>query len=211
MKTQIATIALALTAALTGSTASALSIERNPYYADIPLTSHYADASCHLWGKVSSKDTYDQLTFNFINHTNSYRVISWLDFQGSVQEYATLAPGHSVEISTYDGHPWMIQDGRGDCLEVIRNGAKMAYVAPPKPKTYPGTYDGYADTYKVSGTKSYGGYLNIRKGPGMSYGKVAHLPEGYSVEVINKSNGWGQIKLQNGQTGWVSMKFLAAG
>ncbi len=206
MKTQIASIALAVTAALTGSNASALSIEQNPYYSDIPLTSYYADSTCQLWGKASSRESYDQLTFNFVNHTNSYRVISWLDFHGGVQEYATLAPGRSIEILTYEGHPWMIQDARGDCLEVIENGGKLAYVAPHKPKVEP-----YAETYKVSGTYAFGGYLNIRKGPGMSYGKVAHIPEGYSLKVMKQSGGWGQVKLQNGQTGWVSMKFLAAG
>ncbi len=105
----------------------------------------------------------------------------------------------------------MVQDGRGDCLEVIENGAHLAYAAPPKPKVYPGTVDTHVETYKVSGTRAYGGYLNIRKGPGMTYGKVAHLPEGYSVKVVKKSNGWAQIKLQNGHKGWVSMKFLAAG
>ena len=77
---------------------------------------------------------------------------SWPDFHGDVQEYATLAPGQSVEIQTYEGHPWMIQDGRGDCLEVIENGAKLTHAAAPRPQVYPGTPDGYAETYKVSGT-----------------------------------------------------------
>lgn len=77
---------------------------------------------------------------------------SWPDFHGDVQEYATLAPGQSVEIQTYEGHPWMIQDGRGDCLEVIENGAKLTHAAAPRPQVYPGTPDAYAETYKVSGT-----------------------------------------------------------
>jgi hypothetical protein len=210
MKTQIASIALALTTALTASNAAALSIEMNPYYSDIALTSPYADSTCDLWGKASSRHSQDQLTFNFINQTNTYRVISWLDFHGDVQEYATLAPGQSTEIVTYEGHPWLVQDGRGDCLEVIANGAKLAYAAPPKPQVYPSTPDPYAETYKVSGTKHYGGYLNMRTGPGMGYGKIAILPEGYSVDVVKTAHGWGQIQLNNGHTGWVSMKFLAA-
>ena len=207
MKTKIVPAALALATALNAANAAALSIERNPYYVDMPLTAHYADSTCQLWGKVSSKQSYDQVTFNFVNHTNGYRVISWLDFDGYVQEYATLAPGRSIEISTYDGHPWLIQDGRGDCLEVIPNGGHMAYAEPPKPRDH----DGYAKSYKVSGTGKYGGYLNLRTGPGVHYGKITHLPEGYRVEVLKTSGGWGKVKLPNGQKGWVSMKFLAAG
>ncbi|SNS61098.1 SH3 domain-containing protein [Antarctobacter heliothermus] len=210
MKTQIASIALALTAALTASNASALSISLDPYYSEFALTSHHADSSCHLWGKASSRHSQDQLTFNFVNHTSTYRVISWLDFHGDVKEYATLAPGQSVEIQTYEGHPWLIQDGRGDCLEVIENGAKLSYATTPKTQTYPGTPDDYAETYKVSGTWAYGGHLNMRTGPGKSYGRIAVLPEGYPVEVVKKSHGWGKIQLKNGHSGWVSMKFLAA-
>lgn len=209
MKTQIASIALALTTALIATNAAALSQELNPYYSDIALTNPYADSTCHLWGKASSRHSQDQLTFNFINQTNTYRIISWLDYQGDVQEYATLAPGQSTEIVTYEGHPWMVQDGRGDCMEVIRNGATLAHVAPPKPQVYPGTPDPYAETYKVSGTQ-YGGYLNMRIGPGMGYGKIAVLPEGYLVDIVKTSHGWGQVRLKHGQTGWVSMKFLAA-
>lgn len=210
MKTQIASIALALTTALTASNASALSISLDPYYSDFALTSYHADSSCDLWGKASSRESYDQITFNFSNQTSNYRVISWLDFNGDVKEYATLAPGQSFEVQTYEGHPWMVQDGRGDCLEVIENGAKLSYAAAPKPQVYPGTVDDYAHMYQVSGTWAYGGYLNMRTGPGMNYGKIAVLPEGYAVEVVKTSNGWGKIILPNGHSGWVSMKFMAA-
>ena len=209
MKTQIASIAFALATAFTASNASALSIEVNPYYSDIELTSNYQDSSCDLWGQVSSKRSYETLTFNFINHTGTYKIVSWLDHKGNAKEYATLRPGQSVEVETYEGHPWMIQDGRGDCLEVIKNNGKMAYKA-PKPQVYPGTMDDYVDTYKVSGTKRYGGYLNMRKGPSMQYGKIAKLPEGYSVEILKTSNGWAKIQLSSGHTGWVNVKFLKA-
>jgi hypothetical protein len=209
MKTQLASIALALTTVLTASNAAALSIELNPHYSDIALTSPYSNSTCHLWGKASSRHSQDQLTFNFVNYTDTYRVISWLDFHGDVQEYATLAPGQSVEILTYEGHPWMVLDGRGDCLEVLENGANLPYAAPPRPQVYPGTPDVYETPYRVSGTQHYGGYLNMRTGPGMSYGKIAVLPEGYTVKVVKTSHGWGQIQLENGHTGWVSMKFLA--
>ena len=131
MKTQIIS-AVVLTAAtlLNAASADALSISQNPYYYDVPLTAEYADSSCELWGKARSRQSHDQITFNFINHTSTYRIVSWLDFHGNVQEYAELAPGRSIELTTYEGHPWMIQDGRGDCMEVLQNGGHVVDLKP---------------------------------------------------------------------------------
>lgn len=112
MKTQIASIAFALVTALTASNASALSYSVAP--TDVELTSNYQDASCDLWGKVSSKRSNSYKPFVFYNDTSTYRIISWLDYNGDVKERATLRPGQYVEIDSYKGHPWMVQDGRGN-------------------------------------------------------------------------------------------------
>lgn len=206
MKTQLTALALAAATLLNAAGASALSISQNPYYYDIPLTAEYVDASCDLWGQVRSRRSHDQITYNFINHTSTWRVISWLDFHGQVQEYAELAPGRSIELVTYEGHPWMIQDGRGDCLEVLQNGG---YVADLKPIFYP--EDAYADTYKVHGTMKYGGYLNLRTGPSAKHGKIGKMPEGYQIEVLKRAkNGWAKIALPTGHVGWVNAKYLKA-
>ena len=205
MKTQIASLALAAATLLNVSSASALSISQNPYYYDIPLTAEYVDASCDLWGQVSSRRSHDQITFNFTNHTNTWRIVSWLDFNGHVKEYAELAPGRSIEISTYEGHPWMIQDGRGDCKEILQNGG---YVAELKPVFYPKD-DPHVKVVKVHSTNGYGGYLNLRTGPSVKHGKIGKLPEGYQIEVLKRAkNGWAKIELPTGHVGWVNAKYL---
>ena len=46
--------------------------------------------------------------------------------------------------------------------------------------------------------------LNIRKGPGTSYGIQKQVPKGYSCTVVAEQNGWGQ--LDGG--GWVCLQYV---
>ena len=51
--------------------------------------------------------------------------------------------------------------------------------------------------------------LNFRSGPSTSYSVIGKLSSGDKVEVISTSNGWSKIKY-NGQTGYVSSKYLSS-
>lgn len=103
-----------------------------------------------------------------------------------------------------------------NCLEVIKNGGKVARTAAPKPQVYPSKPSDFDTppsvvTYKVSGTQRYGGYLNLRKGPSNQYGKIGGIPEGLKgILILKKSNGWAKVQLSSGHKGWVSAKFLKA-
>ena len=51
--------------------------------------------------------------------------------------------------------------------------------------------------------------LNVRKGPGTSYSKIAALSKGIAVTVHSTSNGWSKITA-NGVEGYVSSEYLSA-
>ena len=53
--------------------------------------------------------------------------------------------------------------------------------------------------------------LNVRSGPGTNYGVMASVTKGTTVTILNVgSNGWNQIQLPNGKTGYVSATYLTA-
>ena len=52
-----------------------------------------------------------------------------------------------------------------------------------------------------------GDHINVREGPGTSYGIIGELNKGESVAVLDKSSDWYKVKLSNGN-GWVAGSFL---
>lgn len=56
-----------------------------------------------------------------------------------------------------------------------------------------------------------GSRLNVRTGPGTSYGLLPEWPklaEGNLVSVIGESNGWYQVRIAGKYVGWVSKEYL---
>lgn len=54
------------------------------------------------------------------------------------------------------------------------------------------------------------GHLNVRSGPGLQFGAVATLPQGFGVQLVarNDEGNWVYISLTNGVTGWVNVNYL---
>lgn len=52
------------------------------------------------------------------------------------------------------------------------------------------------------------GYLNMRSGAGISFAKVAQVDSGTQVTVLKEENGWLQIELADGSSGWVSSAYV---
>jgi cell wall-associated NlpC family hydrolase len=50
--------------------------------------------------------------------------------------------------------------------------------------------------------------LNLRTGPSTSYSIMHVLWQGNRVKVVGQSNGWYQVRLSDGRTGWVSGAYL---
>ena len=59
---------------------------------------------------------------------------------------------------------------------------------------------------QVSVTASY---VNIRTGAGTNNTIKTVVPYGTKLTLISKSNGWYNVKLENGTTGWISGKYIS--
>lgn len=46
--------------------------------------------------------------------------------------------------------------------------------------------------------------LNVRLGPGLSYGVMGQIPKGTQLTIISKKNSWYQVRLAGNQIGWVA-------
>ena len=55
-------------------------------------------------------------------------------------------------------------------------------------------------------------YLNVRSGPGVEFDAFTYLTNGQTVEVIGRDSSsiWLQIRLPDGNTGWVSSRYMAS-
>lgn len=62
------------------------------------------------------------------------------------------------------------------------------------------------NVYRVTGAS-----LNVRKGAGTSYGKVATLHTGDAFKVTGSSGNWFKITTFSGISGWVSKNYTTAG
>lgn len=53
------------------------------------------------------------------------------------------------------------------------------------------------------------GALNVRSGPGTSYGKTGSLARGEAVLLLTTSNGWSRVLYHGTKTGYVSAQYLS--
>lgn len=51
--------------------------------------------------------------------------------------------------------------------------------------------------------------LNVRRGPGTSYGWISSLPKGKTIVVLSTQNGWSRILYNGTKTGYVSTQYLS--
>ncbi len=78
-----------------------------------------ADVSCKQLFKLKSIKSGSPTTITFVNASNAQRGLLWLGFDGHPKDYGNLAPGQSRTQKTFVGHPWMITNGPGDCIEIV--------------------------------------------------------------------------------------------
>lgn len=81
---------------------------------------------------------------------------------------------------------------------------RIAYLkTPEKVVTPPPTQ---THTMYVTGTD----HLNVRSGPGTHNGVINRIDFGDKVTVLGENDGWNNVRLSNGQNGWVSNRYLAS-
>jgi len=69
----------------------------------------------------------------FRNESTSDVTVDWIDSQGEIKAFRTLAPGQQYTQSTYQGHVWMIAGGSGACLAYFQAGSVNATAVFRKP------------------------------------------------------------------------------
>jgi uncharacterized protein YraI len=54
------------------------------------------------------------------------------------------------------------------------------------------------------------GSVNVRSGPGLSFGAITTLPYGFGVQLVarNEEANWVYIRMTNGVTGWININYL---
>ena len=90
------------------------------------------------------------------------------------------------------------QDGWGK----LKSGAGWIYISNPNYVTIMNATAPIIDDddYKIQVTANS---LNIRKGPGITYGIVGSIKDKGIYTIINEQNGWGELKTG----GWISLKY----
>lgn len=73
-----------------------------------------------------------------------------------------------------------------------------------EPEIATATAPGTADLRVVTGSR-----VNLREGPGTSYGTIGQVVSGTILEVIETNGGWAHIQVQGtAENGWMSADFL---
>ncbi|MHB1127207.1 MAG: N-acetylmuramoyl-L-alanine amidase [Bacillota bacterium] len=107
--------------------------------------------------------------------------------------------------------------GRGTSLAIIAKNQNWYKVVLPNGKQawVSGQYikistSGVTSTPKQTGKTAEvtGSLVNIRSGPGTGYKIVVQVRRGDKLPVISEGNGWLNVKLANGKTGWISASLV---
>jgi hypothetical protein len=48
--------------------------------------------------------------------------VYWLDREGKRQSYSVVPPGVGIEQPTFKGHPWLVANPAGECLDIYLPG-----------------------------------------------------------------------------------------
>ena len=74
--------------------------------------------NCHSEPSLRSGPSFEATTITFENLTSQVVTIYWLDYGGERQLYSEVPPGAGVEQPTYMGHPWLVADSSGRCIDI---------------------------------------------------------------------------------------------
>jgi len=84
-----------------------------------PISPQAEVVSCQEFGTLKSMDSDTPLTVTFINLSDGYRGVVWIDTNGTPVDKGGLNQGESMTVETFKTHAWMITDGPGNCIEMF--------------------------------------------------------------------------------------------
>jgi uncharacterized protein YgiM (DUF1202 family) len=105
---------------------------------------------------------------------------------------ASLSKGSFVTLISRSGSWWRVEYAKG----------KYGYCHADYIKTVTGT----PVTVQTNSSS-----LNVRSGPGTSYGKTGVLAKGETVLLLSTANGWSRVLYHGTKTGYVSAQYLSSG
>ncbi|MDJ0513139.1 MAG: hypothetical protein QNJ62_06815 [Methyloceanibacter sp.] len=82
--------------------------------------------SCTQFGKIRSMQSKVPVTMTFVNKSDGYRGIVWIDTEGTPIDNTGLNRGETAIVPTFETHAWMITDGPGNCIEMVVAGNEDA-------------------------------------------------------------------------------------
>ena len=125
---------------------------------------------------------------------------------------ATASSRLNVRSSPSTGAAVVASLGKGSYVTLISKSGSWWKVEYAKGK-YGYCHGDYI--ISVSGTaaavKTQSGNLNVRSGPGTSYGRTGSLAKGEYVVVLSSSGSWSQVLYHGTKTGYVSSQYLSSG
>lgn len=86
------------------------------------LTTLLQPRSCELESTLRSGPSLVATSINFENHTTQMVKVYWLDREGKRRPYSAILPGVGIEHPTYKGHPWLVANPAGECLDIYLPG-----------------------------------------------------------------------------------------
>ncbi|KAH7320697.1 hypothetical protein B0I35DRAFT_427614 [Stachybotrys elegans] len=67
----------------------------------------------------NSPKTNKKVELTIVNDTNSTLIKYWIDWDGNLKSYGTIAPGQASATPTYDGHVWkLVTEGQKQVLGI---------------------------------------------------------------------------------------------
>lgn len=85
-------------------------------------TSGMTRYACSQYPGIISCNSTTEITVAFTNPSSVTMNIFWIDYNGSLVKYGTMAPGGSKSFVTYNTHPWLIADVCGNCMTIYVKG-----------------------------------------------------------------------------------------
>ncbi len=159
------------------------------------------------WYKVTGPDGksgYMMKKYIYIS-AGAKGTIGIVDVKSSLNLRTSASTSSKSKGSYPDGVPCILLSEKSGWYYVSVDGKKGYFSADNIRKKYT-TYS--PDVATV--VNSNGGSVNLRKGPGKSYGVVKSIKNGSYAMILQKGNGWWKISV-NGYVGYMDSSFLQDG
>lgn len=159
------------------------------------------------WYKVKGPDGkigYMMKDYIYIS-AGAKGIIGIVDVTSSLNMRSSASSSGKVIASYPDGVPCILLSEKGDWYHVTVDGKAGYFNSDYIDKEYM-TYS--PDVATV--VNANGGNVNLRKGPGKSYGVVKTIKNGSYVMILQQGNDWWKISV-NGYVGYMDSSFLKDG